>query len=88
MIRAALRNNWIEARELERRYGRLFEANFWEANPGPVKTVLSLMGRCTDIVRLPLVPPMAVTRTRLERLVGELGLLKHVPPPDGPSEVF
>jgi len=88
MIRAALRNNWIEARELERRYGRLFEANFWESNPGPVKTVLNLMGRCTDQVRLPLVPPMAATRTRLERLAGELGLLKHVPPPDGPSEVY
>ena len=48
MIRAALDNNWAEARELERRYARLFEANFWESNPAPVKTVLSLMGRCTD----------------------------------------
>ena len=48
MIRAALDNNWAEAREMERRYARLFEANFWESNPGPVKTVLSLMGRCGD----------------------------------------
>jgi 4-hydroxy-tetrahydrodipicolinate synthase len=46
------------------------------------------MGRCTDHVRLPLVPPAAATRTRLERLAGELGLLKHIPPPDGFSEVF
>ena len=88
MIRAALRNNWVEARELERRWGRLFEANFWESNPSPVKTVLHLMGRCSDGVRLPLVPPAATTRARLERLAGELGLLKHVPPPDGPAEVF
>ncbi len=44
MIRAALDNNWDEARELERRYSRLFDANFWESNPAPVKTVLSLMG--------------------------------------------
>ena len=48
MIRAALDNRWDEARELERRFARLFEANFWESNPAPVKTVLSLMGRCTD----------------------------------------
>jgi 4-hydroxy-tetrahydrodipicolinate synthase len=75
MIRSALDNNWQEARELERRYARLFEANFWESNPGPVKTVLSLMGRCTDHVRLPLVPPMAATRERLARLAGELGLV-------------
>jgi 4-hydroxy-tetrahydrodipicolinate synthase len=89
MIRAALTNNWGEARDLERRYSRLFDANFWESNPGPVKTVLSLMGRCTDTVRLPLVPPMPATRARLERLAGELGLLKHVPIPAGVrSEVY
>ena len=88
MIHAALNNNWTEARELERRWNRLFEANFWESNPSPVKTVLALMGLCTDQVRLPLVPPMNATRARLERLAGELGLLKHLPPPDGPSEVY
>jgi len=89
MIRAALDNNWSEARDLERRYSRLFEANFWESNPGPVKAVLSLMGKCGDTLRLPLVPPMPATRARLERLAGELGLLKHVPIPAGVrSEVF
>jgi 4-hydroxy-tetrahydrodipicolinate synthase len=89
MIRAALSNNWTEARELERRFARLFEANFWESNPGPVKTVLSLMGRTTDQLRLPLVPPTAATRARLERLAGELGLLKHMPVPAGfRAEVF
>ena len=55
MVRAALNNSWAEARELNRRYARLFDANFWESNPGPVKTVLSLMGRCGDQLRLPLV---------------------------------
>ncbi|HEY1901794.1 MAG TPA: 4-hydroxy-tetrahydrodipicolinate synthase [Terracidiphilus sp.] len=82
MIRAALRNNWAEARELERRYARLIDANFWDSNPAPVKTVLNLMGRCSDQVRLPLVPPTAAIRTRLERLAGELGLLKYAPIPD------
>jgi 4-hydroxy-tetrahydrodipicolinate synthase len=88
MVRAALNNSWIEAREIERKFGRLFEANFWESNPGPVKTVLSLMGRCTDTVRLPLVPPTAATRARLERLAGELGLLKHAPLPEGDMGLF
>jgi 4-hydroxy-tetrahydrodipicolinate synthase len=82
MIRAALRNNWDEARELERRYARLIDANFWDSNPAPVKTVLNLMGRCSDHVRLPLVPPSAATRAKLERLAGELSLLKHAPIPD------
>ena len=88
MIRAALSDRWAEARELDRKYARLFEANFWESNPGPVKTILNLMGRAHDAVRLPLVPPTAATRARLERLAGELGLLKHIPPPEGYSEVF
>jgi 4-hydroxy-tetrahydrodipicolinate synthase len=76
MIHAALRNDWAEAQELERRYIRLIDANFWDSNPCPVKTVLSLMGRCTDHVRLPLVPPSAATRQRLEQVASELGLLK------------
>src|SRR5579863_1771569 len=89
MIHAALDNNWDEARDLERRFSRLLEANFWESNPAPVKTILSLMGKCGDHLRLPLVPPTAATRARLERLAGELGLLKHVPIPAGVrSEVF
>ena len=84
MVQAALHNEWTTARDLERRYARLFEANFWESNPGPVKTVLNLMGKTTDVVRLPLVPPTAGTRGRLERLAGELGLLKSAPiPPEG-----
>jgi 4-hydroxy-tetrahydrodipicolinate synthase len=79
MIRAALDNDWAEARDIERRFTRLFEANFWESNPAPVKTVLSLMGKCGDTVRLPLVTPTAATRARLERLAGEMGLLKFAP---------
>ncbi|HEU5351747.1 MAG TPA: 4-hydroxy-tetrahydrodipicolinate synthase [Terracidiphilus sp.] len=83
MVRAALNNDWETARELNRIWSRLFEANFWESNPGPVKTILNLMGRASDVVRLPLVPPTAATHARLERLAGELGLLKHAPiPPD------
>jgi 4-hydroxy-tetrahydrodipicolinate synthase len=87
MISAALHDDWDEARELERLYGRLFEANFWESNPGPVKTVLNLMGRTTDVVRLPLVPPEKATRAKLERLAGELGLLKFAVP-EGDARMF
>ena len=75
MIRSALKNEWAEARAIERKYADLLDANFWESNPGPVKAVLHMMGRIGEHVRLPLVPPTAATRTRLERLAGELGLL-------------
>ena len=88
MIGAALENDWTTARDLERRYGRLFEANFWESNPAPVKTVLNLMGKCSDTVRLPLVPPMVHTRTKLESLARELGLLKLAPVGEGETRTF
>src|SRR5579859_975666 len=88
MVGATLRNDWITAREIERKYARLFEANFWESNPGPVKTILSMMGRCDATVRLPLVQPDRATRQRLERVAGELGLLRDAPLPEGDMRMF
>jgi len=88
MVRAALRNEWPLAREIERKYARLFEANFWESNPGPAKTILSLMGRCDAAVRLPLVQPDRAMRQKLERLAGELGLLREAPLPEGNMRMF
>jgi 4-hydroxy-tetrahydrodipicolinate synthase len=82
MIHAALHGEWAEARELERKYAGLIEANFWDSNPSPVKTMLNLMGLCTDRVRLPLVPPTAATRAKLEQVASQLGLLKHAPVPE------
>jgi 4-hydroxy-tetrahydrodipicolinate synthase len=88
MVRAALRNDWPLAREIERKYARLFEANFWESNPGPVKTILNLMGRCEATVRLPLVKPDRAMRQRLERVAGESGLLRDAPLPEGEYRMF
>jgi 4-hydroxy-tetrahydrodipicolinate synthase len=87
MVRAALRSEWAMAREIERKYARLFEANFWESNPGPVKTILSMLGRCDATVRLPLTQPDRAMRQRLERVAGEAGLLKSVIP-DGDMRMF
>ena len=68
-------HDWPAARGLEQKYMPLLEANFWESNPGPVKTLLSRMGRCSQTLRLPLVPPSESTQRRLEQLATELGLL-------------
>ena len=88
MVRAALSNHWPLAREIERKYARLFEANFWESNPGPAKTILSMMGRCNATLRLPLVQPDRAMRQKLERLAGELGLLREAPLPEGDMRMF
>jgi 4-hydroxy-tetrahydrodipicolinate synthase len=75
MVRFALAGEWESARELNRRYFRLMQANFWETSPGPVKAVLAMMGRMPETYRLPMVPVSAATRERLRRLAEELGLL-------------
>ena len=79
MVRAALDNDWPEARSINRRFFPLMQAHFWEASPAPVKAVLHMLGRGQEVLRLPMVPVSEPTRRRLERLVGELGLLVDVP---------
>jgi 4-hydroxy-tetrahydrodipicolinate synthase len=79
MVAAALENDWMGARRINRQFFRLMQAHFWEASPAPVKAVLSMIGRCEDALRLPMVPVSAATRRNLERVVGELGMLAGVP---------
>jgi 4-hydroxy-tetrahydrodipicolinate synthase len=79
MVRAALESDWTEARRINRQFFKLMQAHFWEASPAPVKAVLAMLGRGEDVLRLPLVPVSDATRRRLERMVGELGMLAGVP---------
>jgi 4-hydroxy-tetrahydrodipicolinate synthase len=88
MVRAAMGNRWPQAREIERKYSRLFEANFWESSPGPAKAILNMMGRCEATVRLPLLEPDRGMLHKLERLAGELGLLRNAPLPEGDMRMF
>jgi 4-hydroxy-tetrahydrodipicolinate synthase len=87
MIRAALENEWSAAHTLNRKYYRLMQANFWETSPGPVKAVLTMMGKIDENYRLPLLPVSSTTRTKLERLAGELGLLIHASRPEGAQQI-
>jgi 4-hydroxy-tetrahydrodipicolinate synthase len=79
MVRAALENDWLDARRINRRFYRLMQAHFWEASPAPVKAVLQLIGRGEDVLRLPMISVTDATRRKLERMVGELGMLAGVP---------
>jgi 4-hydroxy-tetrahydrodipicolinate synthase len=76
MTQAALANKWEVARSIFRKYLPLIQANFIESNPGPVKAVLSMMGRIEEVYRLPLVPLRPDNRAKLEKVVSEVGLLQ------------
>ena len=74
MVRAALRNDWTAARDLNRRFFPLLQAHFWEPSPAPVKAVMALLDLGPETLRLPMVPVTPATRSRLQHLLGELGL--------------
>jgi len=89
MTRAALDNDWVTARALQRKYLALMQANFIESNPLPVKAVLAMMGRIEENYRLPLVPMRRETRSKLQRVATEAGLIAKpaAPSPDA-AEFF
>ncbi|CAN5196609.1 4-hydroxy-tetrahydrodipicolinate synthase [soil metagenome] len=56
MVNALLDGDFERGRELHYELLPLFRALFVESNPIPVKTAASLLGLCSDEMRLPLVP--------------------------------
>jgi 4-hydroxy-tetrahydrodipicolinate synthase len=75
LTRAVLNNDWAAARAIHRKYLPLMQANFIESNPLPVKAVLAMMGRVEEIYRLPLLPMRRDTRSRLQKVAAEAGLV-------------
>jgi 4-hydroxy-tetrahydrodipicolinate synthase len=75
LTRAALNNDWATARSMNRKYLPLMQANFVESSPLPVKAVLAMMGKLEEVYRLPLLPMRRDTRSRLQKIVAEVGLI-------------
>ena len=77
LTRAALENDWVHARALNRKYLPLMQANFIETSPGPLKAVLGMMGKIEETYRLPMVPVKKETRVKLEAIAQEVGLVEQ-----------
>ena len=75
MVRAAMNNDWATARSIHRKYLALMQANFIESNPLPVKAVLAMMGRLEEVYRLPLSPMRRDTRSKLQKIATEAGII-------------
>lgn len=73
--RACLEGRWDEARSWNRKLYPLLKINFVETNPIPVKAALALMGKISEVYRLPLVKISADARTRLARALMDLELV-------------
>ncbi|MFQ6112000.1 MAG: 4-hydroxy-tetrahydrodipicolinate synthase [Nitrospinota bacterium] len=71
---SALEGRWERARELHYKLRPLNQAMFFETNPIPVKTALSLMGKCTGELRLPLCPMSSANLEKLKKVLKDYGL--------------
>lgn len=76
MVAAAREGRWDRAREIQYRLLPLFQANFVESNPVPVKEALAMMGHMEAYVRPPLAPLRDDSRQVVRRALEETGLLK------------
>lgn len=74
MHRAWREGRPAEALAVHRRLLPLHQSLFCETSPGPVKYALSRLGRCTDEVRLPLVPLGERAKAQVDAALAAVGL--------------
>lgn len=65
MVRLALEGRFAEAGVIDRPLQPLYRALFADGNPAGIKSLLNIMGLADDVLRLPLMPVSAATRTAL-----------------------
>lgn len=75
MQAATFAGDFDKAVSIQDRLAPLHEVLFVETSPGPVKYAMSLMGLCSDEVRLPLVAPSDATKARVRSVLRGLGLI-------------
>lgn len=64
-----------EAKALYKKYEPIFSCLFVETNPTPLKYALSLIGKCSAEMRLPLVEPSEESKSAIKQSMIECGLL-------------
>jgi 4-hydroxy-tetrahydrodipicolinate synthase len=79
MVRALLSDDYERGRELHYELLPLFRTLFVETNPIPVKSAASLLGLCSDEMRLPMVPLAGANLRTLERVMEDTSHLLPTP---------
>lgn len=73
--KATLDGDWEKAEEIQDKLMPLHAIMFCETSPGPVKYAASLLGHCSEEMRLPLVPPGDENKAKIKAVLESLGLL-------------
>ncbi len=79
MVNALLAGDWERGRELHYDLLPLFRALFVETNPIPVKAAASILGLCSDEMRLPMIPLQGENLETLRRVMEESNHLLPTP---------
>ncbi|MBM3419683.1 MAG: 4-hydroxy-tetrahydrodipicolinate synthase [Bacteroidetes bacterium] len=69
MVSHALKSNLKSAREIQYKYIELIELLFADGSPAGVKAMLSTLGLCNNILRLPLVPVNKQLQARIQKAI-------------------
>jgi 4-hydroxy-tetrahydrodipicolinate synthase len=77
LTQACLAGRWDEGRKVQFQLIPLIRSLFLETNPIPVKTALSLMGKCTGELRLPMTPMAEGNMKKLKIALEDFGLLQN-----------
>ena len=72
--RACLKGEFAAALKIQDKLMPLHHALFIETNPAPAKYALSLLGKCAETVRLPMVPLTESTKTAVREAMVHAGL--------------
>ena len=74
---ACLKHDHVMALTLQDRLAPLHTALFLETSPAPVKYAMSMLGKCAETLRLPLVPVTEATRLAVRQAMRHAGLLNE-----------
>jgi 4-hydroxy-tetrahydrodipicolinate synthase len=75
LVQAGLAGDFETAEAIEQELSPLFEAEFVETNPIPIKYMLSLKGMCQEVYRLPICELRPENRVRVRTVMETMGLL-------------
>ncbi len=75
MVKAALDGNFEEAEKINKELAPLFEAQFIETNPIPIKCALSLKGMCNEVYRLPMCELRPENKEKLKEVLTDMGII-------------
>ncbi len=76
MISSALAKDFVTAEKLNEELKELFEKEFIETNPIPIKAMLAMEGMLEEVYRLPMCELIPENKSQVKELLEKMGLLK------------